>query len=281
MPSQPIVESIVNVVDNITPAKVDVTFIADGGTNNKVQYRLKTSSIWLNSIILIGPGTIQVVGLKNHKKYIFRVDSDSVLSEAVEIFVDSTDTDKYGDNRAKILRPKLLDKIARKITDVNREFETVDGFELIELIRTPQTNLISVPAPNPFTLESIDKPELNHPQNKNNTNRKFTRFSGVLDVITMWELAQTSAGSTSIGDIFVIINSTEIDRLDLSLQRVKDAYGVIIREPQFIDKHGNAFNVVDGAYRIKEVVPITLNNRMFDIEIILNPEAVEFNGSVS
>lgn len=275
MPAQPVITSIDNVEDNVLPAKVDVTFTADAGTTNKVQYRKKSSSIWLDSSVLVGPGTIQVTGLKNHIKYIFRVDSDAVLSEEVEHFVDSTDTDRYGENRAQILRPKLLNKIAKKITDVNREFETVDGFELVEIIKVPQSDSISVPAPNPFTGE-VMQPALSHPVNKDNTSRKYTVFSGVLDAITMWELMQSSAGSTKQGDIIIIINSTEIDRLDLSLQRIRDAFAILIREPQFINVRGQALNIVDGAYKINEVVPVTLNNRMFDIEVTLNPQAIEF-----
>lgn len=275
---KPEITDISNIINNATPASINIFIKCEVGTNNQIQYQIDNSSIWIDAqsfLSSVEDNALVVTGLQNATYISFRVIStnspDSEISDEVSIFVDSLNTDKYGLSRAKILKGSLLKKIAKKITDVNKEFETVDGFDLIELIKEPINNEILIPQ-NPFTKE-VD-PKRSHSSNQNNR-KKFTRFTGVLDIITQFDIKQNEGGTIQSGDIFIVINSLEMEKKRFTIDRLRNAFAINIREHHNIDKYGMALNVVNGAYKIKEIIPVTLSQRLLDLEVVVTPEALQ------
>jgi len=170
---------------------------------------------------------------------------------------------------ARTLSPRLLNRIASRITAAGEELQIFESFVLVE---KDIQGVITDSNYNPFTGEdSPGSEDLSGDQYA----VKETTFSAELDIITLEDMQRTAAGDIHIGDMFLTVNSNEMVLRGFNLTRLRNALYIKISINIDINKYGAPVTVNQGKYQIFQVIPDMIRNRMMEVELRLRPFATE------
>lgn len=256
---------VIDVTNDGNGSSVTLTIISDVGVTNKIIYKELNGNAWINGASRVGSGSLQQTGLIKNRTYTFvcyseDADSNSEPSDPVDISVLEASL-VISNTSAKVLKPKLMKRIAKRITAASKEFEITNGF-IIKFNGYVDNTDPSLENFNPFTNEGNDT-------GSSLIAREVT-FSAELDVVNPINLQNFVGGDIEIGDLLVTINSSEMMQKNITYENIKEALSVIVKMPNSVDQYGQTVTVVPGEYKIKALLPQMFQNFMNDLQIVLS-----------
>lgn len=161
----------------------------------------------------------------------------------------------------KILKPRFLDRIMKRVSFASREFRINDGFILVEKNATATSTVER----NPFTGEPVAPLKAN--RNTNLRDTVETVFSAEYMIISDIDLRKWAAGIYPAGACIVTINCEELDKKAITRERLESAIGIKVTDTTSTDQVGSPVTVRNGFYKIQKVTPRYLKNRLMEIQV--------------